>query len=259
MSGIIHKFNQWLLLLCCTTGLFVVTSVFTSDLTAAPAFPVLTGQVVDNADMLDASTEQLVGKLLKDHERTTTNQVVVVTLANLDGYDIESYGYQLGRHWGIGQKGKDNGVLLIVAKKERKVRIEVGYGLEGMLTDAISANIIHAVIMPHFKVGSFSEGIAAGTTAIIEALGGQYKVKERRLSGSENNLFSLIFLVVFIIFLVAVLWSSLKLPGPSEAGGEGGHGLGGYRGGGFGGGGSSGGGFSGGGGSFGGGGASGGW
>ena len=124
--------------------------------------------------MLDSAMETRISQRLEAHEKATTNQVVVATLPDLGGYPIETYGYQLGRAWGIGQKDKDNGVLLIVAKKERKVRIEVGYGLEGTLTDAIASNIIHTVILPLFKQGSFDEGIEKGAEAILRALGGKY-------------------------------------------------------------------------------------
>jgi uncharacterized protein len=101
--------------------------------------------------------------------------VVVVTLPSLQGYDIADYGYQLGRHWAIGQKGRNNGALLIVAPKERKVRIEVGYGLEGALTDAISRDIIERVIKPPFRQGHYEQGIRAGTAAILAAIGGEYR------------------------------------------------------------------------------------
>ena len=107
---------------------------------AAIKFPELTGRVVDNAGLLSPAVEQALTEQLAAHEQATTNQVVVVTLPNLQGYTIEEFGYQLGRYWGIGQKGKDNGVVFLVAKAERKVRLEVGYGLEGVLTDALSAN-----------------------------------------------------------------------------------------------------------------------
>lgn len=209
----------------------------------AADFPRLSGRVVDNAGLLDAPAEQRISDLLAGHENATTNQVVVVTLKDLGGEVIEDYGYQLGRHWGIGQKGKDNGVLLIVAQKERKVRIEVGYGLEGTLTDAISSNIIYSIIVPGFKKGQFSESIEAGATAIVQALGGQYTMKKRK--NSKSNSFSYIHLIFFII----VIFMNI------------GRGFGrrsGYYGG-FGGGGGGGGGFGGGGGGFGGGGASGGW
>ncbi|HSH49628.1 MAG TPA: TPM domain-containing protein, partial [Halomonas sp.] len=104
-------------------------------------FPELTGRVVDRAELLDPATESRLSDMLAAHEKASTEQLVVVTLPNLQGASIEQYGYQLGRHWGIGQAEKDNGALLIVAPNERKVRIEVGYGLEGRLTDAQSSVI----------------------------------------------------------------------------------------------------------------------
>lgn len=232
-------------------SLFLLFVLFAGQVLAAPEFPRLSGRVVDNANMLDASVERNIDNLLKGHETATTNQIVVVTLDNLGGYDIETYGYELGRHWGIGQKDQNNGVLLIVAKKERKVRIEVGYGLEGTLTDAISSNIIQALIVPQFKKGRFSQGIEVGTQAIVEALGGQYTMKKKRSSkSSSSGWFDLIFLVIFIIiwFMGGGFWGGGY--GSRRRGGRYYGGGGGFRGGG---------GFSGGGGSFGGGGASGGW
>jgi uncharacterized protein len=98
---------------------------------AAPSFPALTGRVVDEAAVLDQAAEARLTAKLADLEAKTTTQLVVVTLRSLQDYDIADYGYQLGRHWGIGQKGKNNGAMLMVAPTERKVRIEVGYGLEG--------------------------------------------------------------------------------------------------------------------------------
>lgn len=228
---------------------------------AAPTFPPLSGRVVDDADMLDAAQRQQLDAQLQAHENATGNQVVVVTLPDLDGYDIESYGYQLGRHWGIGQKGEDNGVLLIVAKEERKVRIEVGYGLEGTLTDAISANIIHTVILPQFRRGDFAGGIEQGVTAIIEALGGQYQMRQRGGQGRADDREWVVGMFVFFIF-VFVIYPLLRSGGPRGpggmlSGGLYGGGFSGRSGGGFSGG--FGGGFGGGGGGFGGGGASGGW
>lgn len=213
-------------------------------------FPPLTGRVVDNADLLDARTERELTELLAAHEQATTNQVVVVTLSNLQGQVIEDFGYQLGRAWGIGQKDKDNGVILLVAQEERRVRIEVGYGLEGTLTDAISANIIHSIILPKFKQAQFNDGIREGTLAIIAALGDEYAMREVPKKDKRLPLF-MIFLLIVAIFLLATV----------SGGTGGGYRRGGYYGGrgGFGGGGFGGGGFGGGGGGFGGGGASGGW
>ena len=109
---------------------------------AAPSFPPLTGRVVDQANIIPAATRAELDGKLAALEARTTDQLVVVTLSSLQGYEIADYGYQLGRAWGIGQKGKNNGVLLIVAPKEHDVRIEVGYGLEGDLTDAVTKIII---------------------------------------------------------------------------------------------------------------------
>jgi uncharacterized protein len=154
-------------------ALLILLLIFAFPASASePTFPTLTGRVVDDAGVLDSRTVGELTLMLADHERTTGEQVVVVTLKSLQGYSIEDYGYQLGRHWRIGQKGVNNGALLIVAPKEHKVRIEVGYGLEGQLTDAISATIIQNYILPSFKRGDYSAGIVAGTTSILSVLGG---------------------------------------------------------------------------------------
>jgi uncharacterized protein len=144
-------------------------------LQAAPQFPALSGRVVDEAGLLSPQAVQSLTRLLAGHEQAAGNQVVVVTVKSLQGYPIEDYGYQLGRHWGIGQKQSNNGVLLIVAPKERKVRIEVGYGLEGVLTDALSHQIIQTAILPAFRKGDYQQGIVDGTKAIVAVLGGQYQ------------------------------------------------------------------------------------
>ena len=111
--------------------LLIFLLLLTPALASAPKFPALTGRVVDDAGVLDASTQSQLTDMLAAHESATGEQVVVVTLDSLQGFSIEDYGYQLGRYWGIGQKGKNTGALLIVVPKEHKVRIEVGYGLEG--------------------------------------------------------------------------------------------------------------------------------
>lgn len=235
---------------------------------AAPAalaldFPRLTGRVVDNADLLDATQERRLVEQLESHEEATSNQLVVVTLPSLQGVEIEDYGYQLGRHWGIGQEGRDNGVLLIVAPNERKVRIEVGYGLEGDLPDAIASVIVQNDILPAFRRGDFPGGISAGVDAIILAIAGAYQPLEKR--GRDGVQFAgvlVLFGIVFAIMIVSYFTDDYDLGAGtarrrrrgSRAGGFWGGGGGG---GGFGGGG--GGGFGGGGGGFGGGGSSGSW
>jgi len=136
------------------------------------SFPALTGWVVDEAGLMDAATRTALTEQLAGLEQKTTDQLVVVTLKSLQGTSIEDYGYQLGRHWQIGQKDKNNGVLLIVAANERKVRIEVGYGLEGTLTDAVTKLIIESSILPRFKVADFSGGIKRGVEDIVQVLSG---------------------------------------------------------------------------------------
>jgi len=165
---------------------------------AAPTFPNLSGRVVDEADLLSSVTESQLTRTLADHEASTTNQVVVVTVSSLQGYTIEDYGYQLGRHWGIGQAKRNNGVLLIVAPKERKVRIEVGYGLEGTLTDALSHNIIQSVILPQFRQNNYETGIERGVSAILAALQGTYKPSSTKDSVSLPDNTEQVILIFFI-------------------------------------------------------------
>jgi len=141
-------------------------------LASVPTFPQLTGRVVDDANVLSPATRSELIGMLQRHEQATGEQVVVVTLPSLQGYSIEDFGYQLGRYWGIGQKDKNTGALLIVAPKEHKVRIEVGYGLEGKLTDAQSSVIINRDIVPQFRRGDFNAGVLAGTATLLKVLGG---------------------------------------------------------------------------------------
>jgi uncharacterized protein len=135
-------------------------------------FPTLTGRVVDEAGLLSGPDRATLTETLAGLEAKTTDQLVIVTLKSLQGAAIEDYAYQLGRHWQIGQKDKNNGVLLVVAASERKVRIDVGYGLEGTLTDAMTRFIIESSILPRFKTGDFPDGIKQGTEKIIQVLTG---------------------------------------------------------------------------------------
>ncbi|VVN98113.1 TPM domain-containing protein [Pseudomonas fluorescens] len=245
-------------------GLVLLLWVFALTAQAELKFPQLTGRVVDNAGMIEPSVREQLTQQLNAHEKATGEQLVVVTLPDLQGTDIADFGYQLGRHWGIGQKDKNNGALLIVARDERRLRIEVGYGLEERLTDAQSSVIINQVITPAFKAGNFSKGISDGVAAMLVVLGGNpldepSTVYESR--GDQQSDFVsrhpglLVFLVM--LFILAIFVGQMLGILPSGGGGGRGSSGGGFGGGGFGGGG--GGGFSGGGGSFGGGGSSGGW
>ncbi|WP_297515393.1 TPM domain-containing protein [uncultured Caulobacter sp.] len=241
---------------------------------ADPKFPPLTGRVVDDAQILSPQTEQDLTAKLENLETTTGRQLVVATVPSLQGYPIEDYGYQLGRTWGIGEKDKNTGVILLVAPNERKVRIEVGYGLEPVLTDALSSVIIQSAILPKFRDGDMQGGIVAGTDALVEQLSlpaDQAKARVAQASQPERHKAKGSPIAGFFVFLFVVfVFSSLF------RGRRGGDGFGSAlpwiilgalnnsgRGGGWGGGdndwGGGGGGFSGGGGSFGGGGSSGSW
>tara|TARA_R110001606_G_scaffold12306_5_gene53194 strand:+ start:58769 stop:59605 length:837 start_codon:yes stop_codon:yes gene_type:complete len=242
---------------------------------AAPlTFPALSGRVVDQARLLSPAREAELTETLAALERDTGDQVVVVTVASLEGHEIEDYGYQLGRAWGIGQKDSNNGALLIVAPEERKVRIEVGYGLESVLTDALSALIIQNQILPSFRTGGYEAGITQGVAAIdtqlrLDPVEAQALAAEAASPQTELPFRAIVVIGIVFLFLLFSLIGAASAGGRRRRGGDGltpiliwgaaealKNASRGGRGGGFGGGG---GGFSGGGGSFGGGGASGGW
>lgn len=258
----------------------IVLAVVAAPVLATPEFPPLSGRVVDQANVIPADVERELSDKLQALEAATTDQVVVATFPSLQGYEIEEFGYLLGRRWGIGTE-KDNGAILIVAPKERKVRIEVGYGLEPVLTDAVSSTIIQGRIIPRFKAGDLPGGIVQGTDAIIEILQkppgeAQEMAAQTAVSASRGGaspwpfvpLFPLLFfLFVFLVLsrlgrrrrrgggfggvLPWIVLSTLESASRHSGRGSGWSGGGGRW--------SGGGGFSGGGGSFGGGGASGSW
>jgi uncharacterized protein len=134
--------------------------------------PYLSGRVVDNAEILKAETKRNLTAQLKAHEQETTNQIAVLTVPSLEGESVESYAEQVFNAWKLGQKGKDNGVLVLVAPNERRMRIEVGYGLEGALPDVAASRIIRNVMTPRFKEGNFDAGVAEGVAAVIGQLTG---------------------------------------------------------------------------------------
>lgn len=251
---------------------------------AEPQFPELTGRIVDNASLIKPEDRAAIEADLKALEGKSTDQLVVVTLPSLQGYEIEDFGYQLGRKWGIGQKGKNNGVLLIVAPNERKVRIETGRGLEPLVTDLMSKIIIENAIVPEFRRGDYSAGIRAGVRDIKDVLLGDEEAVKERARGSGHTDGGIDWMSIFLIcfwlgILGFIIWAQVnqvnqRQQGNQNLGAQRGRrgrrggpvifdpsvGSGSWGGGGWGsGGGDSGGGFSGGGGDFGGGGASGSW
>lgn len=146
----------------------------------AQSFPKLTGRVVDAANLLSPEQEAQITQLSSEVEQASSRQFVVATIPDLGGYDIADYGYQLGRAWKIGQSEANNGILLIVAPNERKVRIEVGYGLEPIMTDALSSAIINQSIIPRFKAGDMGGGVVAGAQAVGEQMKLPMEAAEQR-------------------------------------------------------------------------------
>ncbi|HXR95932.1 MAG TPA: TPM domain-containing protein, partial [Rhizomicrobium sp.] len=227
---------------------------------AAPKFPTLTGRVVDDAHVLSAQTKGDLDQKLAALEAKTSRQLVVVTLPSLQGYDIADYGYQLGRAWGIGQAKLNNGVLFIVAPNEHRVRIEVGYGLEPILTDALSEVIIQQAVLPKFRANDFNGGVEGGVDALVRQLSldpSQAEAKaaaaaqqsQNQDTGGGVNPLSILVIILFIAIAFGRVFRGFGFLPFLFMGGFGGRG---YGGGGFGGGGFGGGGFGGGGGSFGG-------
>ncbi len=258
----------------------VVLCVLTLAALAQPKFPPLTGRIVDDAGLLSTAQRTQIETDLRALEAKSSDQLVVYTTRSLQGYPIEDFGYQLGRAWKIGQAGGNNGVVLIVAPNDRKVRIEVGRGLEGQMTDLMSKIIVDNAILPAFRRGDFAGGIVAGVRDIKDVLTGDAEaVKERAKWGQKRSDQSdpmATLLPILVIFVFAyILWSNAQaarqlppsaqrrrrlgdgnvivIPGGWGSSGSWGGGSGGSSSG------DSGGGFSGGGGDFGGGGSSGSW
>ena len=260
--------------------LFLPLAVFAAAPLSAQSFPELSGRVVDAADLLSPQQEAELTQRLEALEQASSRQLVVATIRDLEGYPVEDYGYRLGRHWGIGQSEANNGTILLVAPNDRKVRIEVGYGLEPIVTDAISHQIIQETILPRFREDDMAGGIMAGADALIEQLGAPPEVAEQRAiaaaerqraaaSDEGGSFFGVIFWLIVLAFILIPMmrggrrgrrYGRRRRGGPVViwGGGWGGGSGGGWGGSGGGWGGGSGG-FSGGGGSFGGGGASGSW
>lgn len=244
---------------------------------AAASIPENDGWVTDRADLLTSSQEASLEALMESYRSGTTHEIALLTVESLEGQSLEQFALAVARDWGIGGKETHNGALLLIAKKERKIRIEVGRGLEATLTDAASGLIIREIIQPRFKAGRFYDGIRSGIEAMHAAIGGDYgpiqqTERARRTSGGATALFML-FLAIAVFSILARGGGGGRGGGIGGSGrrggsgvipwlilanmsGQGGRSFGGSRGGGF-----SGGGFGGfgGGGGFSGGGASGGW
>ena len=221
--------------------------------------------VLDEAHWLSADDEARLSQTLLDYERETSNQIVVAIFRTLDDADVADFSINVAEKWGIGRKGHDNGILLAIYDAEHQIDIEVGYGLEAVVTDAIANEIRTGILVPALREGRRSDGIFQATSALMDAARGEFKGTGRAVGDRPGQSKFPIILFIVLVILVSMLSSRFGPAGPIILGGPG-FGRGGrlYRGGGFfpggfGGGGSRGGGFRGGGGSFGGGGARGGW
>jgi uncharacterized protein len=164
----------------------LILVAFAASALAAPTFPKLTGRVVDGAQILSPQAEAALTQKLEAVETQTGRQFVVVTLRDLQDYEIADYGYQLGRAWGIGDKERNDGVLLIVAPNERKVRIEVGYGLEPILTDALSNVILQERVLPKFRAGDMEAGVLDGADAIIAQLTADQETAQKAVEAAAQ-------------------------------------------------------------------------
>ena len=203
---------------------------------AALEIPRPDGYVTDKAGLLSPATKQKLEEFLAGFEASDSTQLTVLILPDIAGETIETAALKVAESWKIGQKGKDNGALLLVAKAERKVRIEVGYGLEGRLTDLLSGRIITQEITPRFKAGDYDGGVVAGVAAMAKAVRGEYQ-GTGKVAGKKGSAPWWIFpLLFFVIPFFLRLGSAAAGVNPHHRRGGGGP----WIGGGFGGGGSSG-------------------
>jgi len=176
---------------------FVLHSTFFILHCFALDVPSLQGYVNDYADMMSASTKAKIESELTAFEKSDSTQIVILTIPSLQGESLEDYSIKVVESWKIGRKGKDNGVLLLVASRERKIRVEVGRGLEGKLTDLTAGRIVDLVIKPKFKRGEFDAGFAAGIHSLIDAARGEFKAEPKRSSQRRGSFFPVITLLIF--------------------------------------------------------------
>lgn len=201
--------------LCLSALFFLISASCASGLDA----PDLKGRVNDYGNILSSSTEQHLEKVLEELEHTDSTQIVVLTISSLKGDSLEDFSIRVAEKWKIGQEKRDNGAILLISKNDRKIRIEVGYGLEGSITDLISGRIIRDIIAPHFRTGNFDAGVSDGVQAMIQAVRGEFKaeakpVKTTRRPSSNPGLFA----ILIIIFLINMM-GRIKRPLGAVAGG----------------------------------------
>ncbi len=177
-------------------------AIIAGCIASATEVPFLSGRVNDVAGILSSKTHAELELLLKAHEDSTSNQLAVLIIQSLEGESLEEYSVRVAETWKLGQKGKDNGVLLLVSRDDRKVRIEVGRGLEGDLTDLTCGTIIRREVVPHFRDGDYDAGVRSGVIAILDAIKGAYKPDEG--SGDFGDLWGRAFAFVFFLLIVGI-------------------------------------------------------
>ncbi|MDJ0449177.1 TPM domain-containing protein [Methylocystis sp. JR02] len=183
---------------------------------AAPNYPALTGRIVDQAGVIPEATRASLQTKLKDLEDKSSIQLVVATIKTLDGYDIETYANGLFRAWKLGEAKKNNGVLFLVAPSERKMRIEVGYGLEGTLTDALSKVILASAVAPKFKAGDYGAGIERGVEGIIEILSGDSAEWVKKAPPPPSMVDELLPLLIFALFVFIFIMMARSAGRPKD-------------------------------------------
>ncbi|EPR40275.1 TPM domain-containing protein [Desulfococcus multivorans] len=193
--------------ICMALAALSALMVLTVQAALALDVPPLRGRINDYAGMLSQDTVHRLDMLLKDLEQTESTQIVVLTVPSLEGEILEEFSMRVAEQWRIGQEGRDNGAVLLIARAERKVRIEVGYGLEGRLTDLQAGRIIRRVIVPEFQAGRFDEGVANGVQAMIDTVRGEFTAeagKTDRGIGVDDILPFLFMFVVIVLLLGGV-------------------------------------------------------
>jgi uncharacterized protein len=187
--------------------------LFPSSIVHALDVPKLQGYVNDYGGMISPPAKEKLENELRALEQTDSNQIVILTIPSLEGEALEDFSIKVAEAWKIGQKNKDNGVILLVAKQERKIRVEVGRGLEGRLTDLMSGRIIDLVIKPRFKRGDFDGGFVAGISALIDATRGEFKAEGNRRGQRHDSLSSIFSMLLFSGFIMLLLGSVSRILG----------------------------------------------
>ena len=195
--------------------LWAVLVLFFISAANAADIPFLKRYVTDQAGIISAGIKVKLENYLKDFEKSDSTQIFILTIPSLEGKVLEQYSIEVAEAWEIGQTGKDNRVLLLVARDDKQARIAVGYGLESTLTDLLAGRIIDYEIIPRFKEGKFEEGIVAGVGGIVAVVRGEYK-------GKHENATTMVRVMVIFIIIIAVLIARTVLRKRRDAGGRGG-------------------------------------